>query len=84
VEVQWSNIEKCVLDTMSDLVGKVERRARKSWITQEMISKMNERRKLKNVNNKEGRKNYRRLRNELKRATDNAKNEFLRAYATRS
>jgi hypothetical protein len=29
VEVQWNNIKKYVLDTMSDLVGKVERRARK-------------------------------------------------------
>jgi hypothetical protein len=62
---------------MSDLVGKVERRARKPWITQEMISKMDERRKWKNVNNEEGRKNYRRLRNKLKRAMDNAKKEYL-------
>jgi diphthamide synthase subunit DPH2 len=62
---------------MSDLVAKVERRARKPWITQEIISKMNERRKWKNVSNKEGRKNYRRLRNELKRATENAKKEYL-------
>jgi hypothetical protein len=61
---------------MSDLVGKVERRARKPWITQEMISKMYERRKWKNVN-EEGRKYYRRLRNELKRVTDNANNEYL-------
>jgi uncharacterized membrane-anchored protein len=72
-----NNIKKCVLDTMSDLVGKVERRARKPWITQEMISKMDERRKWKNVNNEEGRKNYRKLRNKLKRATDNAKEEYL-------
>jgi hypothetical protein len=42
VEVQWNNTKKCVLDTVSDLVGKVVRRARKSWITQEMISKMDE------------------------------------------
>jgi uncharacterized membrane-anchored protein len=62
---------------MSDLVGKVERRERKQWITQEMISKMDERRKWKNVNKEEGRKNYRRLRNELKRATHNAKKEYL-------
>jgi hypothetical protein len=34
-------------------------------------------RRWKNVNSKEGRKNYRRLRNELKRATDNAKNKYL-------
>jgi hypothetical protein len=39
-EVQWNNIKECVLDTLSDLVGKVEKRARKPWITQEMISKM--------------------------------------------
>ena len=42
-----------------------------------MISKMGERRKWKNVNTEEGRKNYRRLRNGLKRATDNDKNEYL-------
>jgi hypothetical protein len=58
------------------LVGNVERRTRKPWITQEMISKMDERMKWKNVNNDEGRKNYRRMRNELKRATDNAKKKY--------
>jgi hypothetical protein len=42
VEVQWNNIKKFVTDTMSDLVGKVERRARKTWFTQGMISKMDE------------------------------------------
>jgi hypothetical protein len=62
---------------MSDLAGKFERRARNPWITQEMISKMDERRKWMNLNNKEGRKNYRRLRNELKRVTDNTKKKYL-------
>jgi len=52
--VQWHNIKECVLDTLSDLVGKVEKRAIKPWITQEMISKMDERRKWKNVNTEEG------------------------------
>jgi hypothetical protein len=28
-EVQWNNIKECVLDTIGDLVGKVEKRARK-------------------------------------------------------
>jgi len=77
VEVQWKNIKERVLDTISDLVGKVEKRARKPWITQEVISKIDERRKWKNVNTEEGKKNYRRLRNELKRATDKAKKEYL-------
>jgi len=39
--------------------------------------KMDVRRNWKCVNTEEGRKNYRRLRNELKRATDNAKKEYL-------
>ena len=73
IEVKWNNIKDCVLDTISDLVGKVVKRARKPWITQEMISKMDERRKWKNANTEEDRENYRRLRNELKRATDNQK-----------
>jgi hypothetical protein len=42
-----------------------------------MIRKTDERRKWKNVNNEEGRRNYRRLRNKLKRATDTAKKEYL-------
>jgi len=33
VEGQWNNIKECVLVTLSDLVGKVEKRARKPWIT---------------------------------------------------
>jgi type I site-specific restriction endonuclease len=79
VEVQWNNnIKECLLDTISDLVGKVEKGARKQWITQEMISKMVERRKWKNVNTEEDRKNYRRLRNELKRAKNNKKKEYLK------
>jgi hypothetical protein len=38
--MQWKNIKECVLDAISDLVGKVEKRARKPWITREMISKL--------------------------------------------
>jgi predicted transcriptional regulator len=51
------------------LVGKVERSRGKSWIIQEVISKMDERRKWKIASNEEGRKNYGRLRNKLKSAT---------------
>jgi hypothetical protein len=36
-EAQWTNIKKYVLDTTSDLVVKVDRRARKPLITQCMV-----------------------------------------------
>jgi hypothetical protein len=32
VKVQWNNIKECVLDTISDLAGKVKKRARKPWM----------------------------------------------------
>ena len=64
------------------MVGKVEKRARKPWIKQEMISKMYERRKWKNLNTEEGRRNYRKLRNELKKATEPAKKEYLENTCT--
>jgi hypothetical protein len=44
VEVQRNSIKKCVLDRLavSDLVGKVDSRARKPWITYELIGNMDE------------------------------------------
>jgi hypothetical protein len=48
------------------------------------ISKMDKRKKWKNVNTDEGKKNYRRLRNELKIATDNAKKEYLKNIRVRN
>jgi uncharacterized Fe-S cluster protein YjdI len=42
VEMQWNNIKKCMLDTMSDLVEKVYKKIRKPWIMQEMINQMDE------------------------------------------
>ena len=44
-EIHWKNIKECVLNTISNLVRRVEKRARKPCITQEMISEMDERRK---------------------------------------
>jgi hypothetical protein len=55
--VQWENIKEYVLDTISDFVVKVEKRTIKPWIRQEMINKMEERRKWKNVNIEKARRN---------------------------
>ena len=58
VEVCWNNVKKCVIDIMSYLIAKVNRNARKQCVSQEMINKMGQREKLKNVNN-EGKKEER-------------------------
>jgi len=49
VEVQRNNINTFVLGTVTDLVGKFERRPRKPWITQQMINKIDGRRKWQNA-----------------------------------
>jgi len=84
MEVQWNNIKKCIVDTMSDLIGKVEKRVRKPWIKGEMMGKMDKRGNWKNVNNEEGRKNYRRLKNELKRTYTWPRSNTLKTYVKRS
>jgi hypothetical protein len=77
VEGQWNNMKKFLLDTMSDCMGKVDKRARKPWITQEMNSKINEQRKWKMIIKKRKQKSCRRLNNELRRATGRVKLEYL-------
>jgi len=47
-----------------------------------MIGIMDDRRKWKNVNTEEGRRNYRRLRKELKRAIEKVKKEYLENTCT--
>lgn len=42
-----------MLDNISDLVDKIDRKARKPWTTQEMINKIDERKNRKDINNEE-------------------------------
>ena len=50
--------------------------AKKPWVSDEMISKMNERRKWKNVTTEESKRKYKQLNNELRRETDKAREEW--------
>jgi type I site-specific restriction-modification system R (restriction) subunit len=74
--MQGKNIKECVLDTISDLVRKVQKRARKPWITQEMLNKVT---KEMEECIQQRRKNHRRLTNELKTTTHKSKKEYLKS-----
>jgi len=80
VEVQRNEINVIVLGSVTDLVGKVERRPRQTRIAQQMVNKMNERRKCQNAISEVGRKNCSKLSNLLKRTTDKQRNNTLRTY----
>lgn len=73
-----------MVDAVSDLIGKDEKRGRKPRITGEMMGKKDERGKWKNVNNEEGGENYRRLKNGLKRTQTRPRRNTLRTYFKRS
>ena len=45
VKLHWNSIKKRALDIMTDLTGKVERKSKQSWITQETVCKMDKQRK---------------------------------------
>ena len=61
------------LETLNNNVGRMEKTAKKPWVTAEMLKKMEERRKYKNTNPEK----YRKLKNELRRETDKAKEQYL-------
>ncbi|XP_026467813.1 uncharacterized protein LOC113371400 [Ctenocephalides felis] len=73
VEKDWNEVKSVLLETLEDNVGKLEKVARKPWITQEMIKKMDERRKYKNTDPRM----YRKMNNELRRETEKAKVKYM-------
>jgi len=74
VEIRWNNIRSVINEAAMKVVGHQKRvTAKKPWVTQEMLKKMEERRKFKSDNTESGRKMYRRLNNELRRETERAR-----------
>src|SRR5215470_10426065 len=64
----------CQHEAATKVVGHQKRvTAKKPWVTQEMLKKMEEWRKFKSGNTESGRKMYRRLNNELRRETERAR-----------
>ena len=56
---KWKDLKYIILKSASNNIGYIKkRRPKKQWITDGMIKKMDERRKWKNIINKEGYKKY--------------------------
>jgi len=77
VEERWKRLKDAMLESAQNNVGwKRGKTAKKPWITTGMLEKMSERREWKNINTEEGKRNYRKLNNELKRETQKAKDTW--------
>lgn len=60
------------------------KKAKKPWVNTEMLDKMDERRKWKNVNTIEGKKKYKKLNNGLRRETEKAREQWWDRHACRT
>ena len=70
---RWKELKDILYKGAVESLGfKSHNRIKKSWIMEEMVSKIEGRRQAKKVNTEEDRKKYRRLNNELRRITDEA------------
>lgn len=77
IDSQWTRLKDAIKGGAAKVFGfQSERVAKKPWVSEEMIEKMNERRKWKGSRTEEGRKKYLRLNNELRRETDKAREEW--------
>jgi hypothetical protein len=72
VELQWHSVKK-MCARYYDLIRRVDRKASKPWVTQEMINKSDEQRKWNGVQLRKKKGRTAEDRNELKKATDKTK-----------
>lgn len=73
VENNWNRLKNVVLKSSMDNIGyDARRKAKKPWVTEQMLDKMEEKQKWKNVGTEYGRRMYRKLNNELRRETNAA------------
>src|SRR3989442_2059974 len=68
VNQRWIDFKEVIIGSAKKQIGYEKKdKIRKSWITENMTSKMDERRKWKSKNDEQGRQRYRQLNNELRR-----------------
>jgi len=80
IEKQWCEIKEAVKSGGETVFGYQELRgAKKPWINDSILEKMEERRRWKGINTEEGKKMYKTLNNELRRKTDKAKEDWWEA-----
>ena len=76
-ESQWTRLKDAIKAGATKVFGFQKGKVtKKPWVTEAMIERMSERRKWKGNNTEEGRKEYRHLNNELRRETDEAREEW--------
>ncbi|KAI5717433.1 hypothetical protein M8J77_005795 [Diaphorina citri] len=77
IKEEWDLMKNIILNSLENHVGRSVQRSRKEWITQDILDKMEERRKWKNDGTEHGRNQYKKLNNKLRRETDKAREKWM-------
>ncbi|KAJ8882023.1 hypothetical protein PR048_018511, partial [Dryococelus australis] len=79
INLKWIKMREGLMTSAIEVLGIRESKSiRKEWITENMLKKMEERRKWKNTGNEEGRKRYRKLNNALRRGTEQRRERWMK------
>jgi hypothetical protein len=74
---RWKQLKKAIQQGAASSIGyRKTSSAKKPWVTEEMIQRMDERRKWKHQSTEAAKQEYRRLNNQLRRDTDKAKEKW--------
>ena len=77
IEGRWGEIKEVVIRNAEKYIGYEEKKkVKKPWISEEMIRKMDERRRWKRQNTEYAKKKYKELNNELRRVTQKAREDW--------
>ena len=77
IEGKWQELKKTVLQSAESEIGYHKRvQIKKPWVTEEMLKKMDKRRKWKCITNEDGKRRYKILNNELRRKTERARESW--------
>ena len=77
IEEQWRDMMEEILGTAEELLRNKKETKRKTWISEEVVEMISERRKLKSDTTEEGKQQYKRLRNEIVRKSRRDKEKYL-------
>ena len=77
IEEKWNEFKRLITECGNTHIGRQnQKRAKKPWVTSAMLEKMEERRKWKNVNTTDGHHMYRKLNDDLRRITNEAREKW--------
>ncbi|XP_023220864.1 uncharacterized protein LOC111622675 [Centruroides sculpturatus] len=77
VEELWENMKGEIKESAYQVLGEERRKARRPWITEEVLEKMDERKRWKSANTLDAKEKYRTIDKQVKSMATKAKEEWL-------